>query len=100
MSLSKDSFKIISIIIGTLIGAGFASGKEIYTFFVQFNIMGFFSIIISCLFICIIIYKTCLLIFKNDFNSYSDFLNYLFGKNIFKKYFYYFINFFYLFHIL
>ena len=33
----KNNIKIISIIIGTLIGAGFASGKEIYTFFKVIN---------------------------------------------------------------
>lgn len=34
----KNNFKIISVIIGTLIGAGFASGQEIYLFFFNYGI--------------------------------------------------------------
>ena len=88
----KNNIKIISIIIGTLIGAGFASGKEIYTFFVKYNSLGFFSVIFSCFFIGLIINKTLLLILNNNINNYSDFLNLLFGENKFKKIFYFFIN--------
>ena len=88
----KNNIKIISIIIGTLIGAGFASGKEIYTFFVKYNYLGFFSVIFSCFFIGLIINKTLLLILNNNINNYSNFLNLLFGENKFKKIFYFFIN--------
>ena len=38
----KDLLKAISIILGTLIGAGFASVKEIYIFFTRY---GKFSLI-------------------------------------------------------
>ena len=31
----KNSLKVVLVIIGTLIGAGFASGKEVYIFFNQ-----------------------------------------------------------------
>lgn len=88
----KNNIKIISIIIGTLIGAGFASGKEIYIFFARFGLYGIFGLILSNLLIGIIIYKTFLLIKENNINNYSDFLNILFGENKFKKFFIFLIN--------
>ena len=43
----KSANKIIMVIIGTLVGAGFASGREIYLFFGQYGIKGLIGIIIS-----------------------------------------------------
>ena len=40
-------FKIIFVIIGTIIGAGFASGKEILTFFNVYGYYGLFGLLIS-----------------------------------------------------
>ena len=54
----KDSLKIIAVIIGTLVGAGFASGKEIYIFFVQYETSGIIGAIISAILTGIIIYCT------------------------------------------
>lgn len=92
MCYLKNNIKIISIIIGTLIGAGFASGKEIYIFFAKFGLYGIFGLILSNLLIGIIIYKTFLLIKENDINNYSDFLSFLFGENKFKNSFIFLIN--------
>ena len=36
----KNIIKIIMVILGTLIGAGFASGREIYLFFNRFGKWG------------------------------------------------------------
>lgn len=88
----KNNIKIISIIIGTLIGAGFASGKEIYIFFARFGLYGIFGLILSNLLIGIIIYKTFILIKQNNINTYSDFLIILFGENKFKNFFTFLIN--------
>ena len=52
----KKSFKVIFTIIGTVIGAGFASGQEIYSFFNVYKENGFLGIIISCLLTGFIIY--------------------------------------------
>ena len=38
--------KVICTLIGTFIGAGFASGKEIYLFFFKYNIYGILGIVI------------------------------------------------------
>ena len=39
-------FKIIFVLVGTFVGAGFASGKEIYLFFARYGINGFLGIIL------------------------------------------------------
>ena len=54
----KNVLKIVFVIIGTLIGAGFASGQEIYVFFFSYGIEGFIGIIISSVVMGVLIYKT------------------------------------------
>lgn len=36
----KNVIKVVMVIMGTLIGAGFASGREIYLFFGKYGICG------------------------------------------------------------
>ena len=36
----KESFSIVLVIIGAIIGAGFASGQEIYSFFYLYGKFG------------------------------------------------------------
>ena len=52
----KNISKVIMVIIGTLIGAGFASGREIYLFFLKYGKIGQLGIIISGIFTSLIIY--------------------------------------------
>lgn len=68
-------FKVFFIIVGTLIGAGFASGKEIYLFFFRYGKNGIISIAIASILFGIIIYKTLEIIRKNKINNYDEFLN-------------------------
>ena len=56
--LFMSILKVVFVIIGTLIGAGFASGQEIYTFFFSYGINGILGIVISSLIIGFTIYKT------------------------------------------
>lgn len=70
-----EVLKVVFVIIGALIGAGFASGQEVYTFFFSFGIKGLLGIILSSCIIGIIIYKTIKIIYKNNINSYKEFLN-------------------------
>ena len=44
----KEIFKCAMIIVGTLIGAGFASGQEIATFFNRFLDYGMWGLILAC----------------------------------------------------
>lgn len=76
----KNILKIVFVIIGTMIGAGFASGKEIYLFFFSFGIEGIIGLLISAVITGITIYKTLQIINKNNIKTYKEFIYYL-GKN-------------------
>lgn len=71
----KNIFKSVFVIVGAVVGAGFASGQEIYSFFNIYNENGVIGIIISSVLLGIIIYKT--LKKANDFNlqNYDELLN-------------------------
>lgn len=69
--------KVVFVIIGTLIGAGFASGQEIYIFFFSYGIKGLIGIIVSSILIGITIYKTFQITKKNNTKNYKEFLDYL-----------------------
>lgn len=70
----KNVTKIIMVIIGTIIGAGFASGKEIYIFFGQYGKLGILGIIISTIITSLIIYKVLKIVNKEEINNYMDIL--------------------------
>ena len=75
----KNVFKVVFVIIGTLIGAGFASGQEMYIFFFSYGINGIYGIIISSSLMGLIIYKSFKLINKYNINNYKDFINIIFN---------------------
>lgn len=71
----RNVIKVISVIIGTVIGAGFASGQEIYTFFFSYGINGLFGIMLSSFIMGIVIYKTFKIIEYEKVETYDEFLN-------------------------
>ncbi len=76
---------ILFSIIGTLIGAGFASGQEIYLFFYRYGLNGIMGLVLCSVLIGIITYKTFLIIHKNKINTYEEFLSKVFkSKTIIK----------------
>ena len=75
----KKILKAVFVIIGTLIGAGFASGQEIYIFFYQYGVNGILGIIISSLLLGFVTYKVCICQ-ENELANYKSFL-----KRIIKK---------------
>ena len=87
----KNILKITFVLIGAIIGAGFASGKEIYIFFFSYGIKGIAGLIISISLIGVIIYYSLKIIVKNKITTYKEFLNEIFKrkeqkqKNIFSK---------------
>ena len=66
---------IVLVIIGALIGAGFASGQEIYLFFYRYGISGICGLFLCGILISLIINKVFKLITKYNINSYKDFLD-------------------------
>lgn len=71
----KKIFKVIFTIVGTVIGAGFASGQEIYIFFNKYGKIGFIGLIISNLLTGIIIYLILKKANSLELISYKDLLN-------------------------
>lgn len=80
----KNVLRVIFVIIGTLIGAGFASGKEIYIFFNRYGICGIIGILISGLLLGVLVYKVFdILVKQKGIYEYNELLNYIFynGRN-------------------
>ncbi|MBR2499947.1 MAG: hypothetical protein IKB60_02585 [Clostridia bacterium] len=73
--------KISSIFSGAVLGAGFAGGRELVTFFVSFGKSGIIAVfaagILFTVFGSIILYTAK----KEDISSYSNYLNLIFTKN-------------------
>ena len=76
----KQIFSIVLVIIGALIGAGFASGQEIYSFFYSYGPMGLIGIFITCVLIGVTIYKSLKTIYIYKIDNYNEFLR-VFIKN-------------------
>ena len=77
----KNIFKVVFVIIGTLIGAGFASGQEMYIFFFSYGLKGILGIFISCILMGLIIYKTLKIIKQNDIFNYKNFIDKILNNN-------------------
>lgn len=82
MSRWSRIFLVAATYIGTIVGAGFATGKEIVVFFSIHGAMGTVGILISgCLFI-VIGTKIMLISSRIQAYSYQELNTYLFGENI------------------
>ncbi|MGE5328843.1 MAG: hypothetical protein ACM3KR_04985 [Deltaproteobacteria bacterium] len=77
---TRNSFKIGCIIIGTITGAGFASGQEILQFFTVFRHGGFKGIILAGILFFIVCYSVLNYIFTNKIDGYSQYINIMVGK--------------------
>jgi uncharacterized membrane protein YkvI len=78
----KESLKIAAVFIGTIVGAGLASGQEILQFFALCGIKGFYGILVCCLIyivFSIIIVNLC---FSFKFKSYKDIILSVLGKKL------------------
>ncbi len=76
----KDIIKVVFVIIGTFIGAGFASGQEIYLFFFSYGINGLLGILISSILMGVVISKTLQIIKQNNVQNYKEFLDIIIHK--------------------
>ena len=70
----KSILKVVFVIIGTIIGAGFASGQEIWLFFNQYGNWGIAGIIVSTFLSGFLIYKVFCILQKEDINTYTELL--------------------------
>ena len=68
----NNTKKIVLTSMGTLIGAGFASGREIYQFFFRFGKMGLLGIVVSGILTGIIIYITLKISNMKEIDNYDE----------------------------
>ena len=69
----KNIFKVTFVILGTIIGAGFASGQEIGLFFNRYEQKGVIGLIFMSIILMLCIYLTFEFIIKNNINTYREF---------------------------
>ncbi|MEJ8554494.1 YkvI family membrane protein [Tepidibacter sp. Z1-5] len=81
---NNSYIKIASIYVGTIIGAGFASGQEIMNFFGKFGVNGLIGIIIATALFCLIGSIILVTAHTNGIASYNELLEKIFGKRISK----------------
>ena len=75
-----STFKIAATYIGTVVGAGFATGQEILQFFAQFGIDGLFGIAIATILFIIFGYIIMSIGFKLYAKSHLEVINHCGGK--------------------
>ncbi|NNV01892.1 MULTISPECIES: hypothetical protein [Bacillales] len=78
----KAALQIAFTYIGTVVGAGFASGKEIVEFFVRYGTQGFIGILLASLLFVWAGVSIMLIAYRIQANSYQDVSTYLFGRAI------------------
>ena len=83
----KNILKVTFVIIGTLIGAGFASGQEMYIFFYSYGLNGLFGLAISSILMGLIIYKVLRIIELQSISNYKEFLDKIVNRSFNKRFF-------------
>ena len=81
----KDILKVVFVIIGTMIGAGFASGQEIWIFFNRYGNLGILGLILSISLSGFLIYKVFNKLQKENLYTYSQLLEKISGKGRLNK---------------
>lgn len=81
----KLIFQVATVFIGTIVGAGLASGKEITQFFTQYGIKSFIGIIGCGIFYIIMGSIISKISIHHELNSYSDVIN-LISPNLIGKF--------------
>ena len=80
--MKKDWIKIASIYVGTVIGAGFASGREIIEFFGIYGLKGILGMIISGILFSLIGGLLLVKIYNNKIKSFNELVNGIFGEKL------------------
>lgn len=70
-------FETIFVLVGTFVGAGFASGKEVFNFFTIYSFNGIISICIFSILLFTLIYKSLNIKTNLKIESYNEFIFYL-----------------------
>lgn len=79
---TKEIWQIAFTYIGTVVGAGFASGKEIVEFFVQYGTQGLIGILLASFLFVWAGVRVMIIAHRIGAESYQDISSYLFGKTL------------------
>ncbi|MBB6443655.1 hypothetical protein [Bacillus benzoevorans] len=74
------AIQIAAVYVGTVVGAGFATGREIVEFFSRFGFIGLISMLMSGYILIFLGTKLMVLSARIQAKSYEEFNEYLFGK--------------------
>jgi len=80
--VKKDWVKIASIYVGTVIGAGFASGREIIEFFGIYGLKGILGMIIAGILFSLVGGLLLVKIYNNKIKSFNELVNGIFGEKL------------------
>ena len=78
------AFQIAAVYVGTVIGAGFATGREIVEFFTRFGFFGFLGILLSGYLFIFLGAKIMIKSIEIQATSFEEFNEYLFGRKLSK----------------
>ncbi|TCK86723.1 putative membrane protein YkvI [Natranaerovirga hydrolytica] len=78
----KNIFKITSVYVGTVIGAGFASGQEMLNFFAIYGFDGIYGLILTGFLFFIVGWAVMELIYIKKVKTFRDFINPITGDFI------------------
>ncbi|PGT87835.1 hypothetical protein [Bacillus sp. AFS040349] len=76
------SFQVAAVYVGTVVGAGFATGREIVEFFTKYGVFGLAGILLVGFIFVYIGTKMLILSKRINAASYQDLMIFLFGKKI------------------
>lgn len=76
----KKVWQVATVYVGTVVGAGFATGKEIVEFFSQFGLLGLFEIIIAGYLFIYFGNKMMLSSLQSKSQDYFEYNRWLFGR--------------------
>ncbi|MET3288591.1 UNVERIFIED_CONTAM: putative membrane protein YkvI [Brevibacillus sp. OAP136] len=76
----KEARQIAFTYIGTVVGAGFASGKELLTFFVQYGTQGLIGVLLATVLFAWAGTQVMLFAHRTNARSFQDFSLFLFGR--------------------
>lgn len=77
---AASAFRLACVYTGAVLGAGFASGQEIWRFFGRFGWWGFWGMCLTILFFAFVGCGMFLKIYRLALSSYTEFCGELFGK--------------------
>jgi len=78
--LYKNIIKVACVYAGAILGAGFASGKEITQYFIYYGYKGFYGLILSGFLFGIIGWAIMDITYKNNIKTYNQFNQMILGK--------------------